>query len=269
MQSILLESIKSKPNSALDWTRIAKATGWIEHVQTILKGVHRIIQAVNQEHKSVLIHCSDGWDRTAQLTTLASICLDSFYRTCKGLEVLINREWVMTGHRLDTRSHVSLYTTEIDLEIDEIDDVHENLGLNLVYESRWASHNQDINNPSSLIGRLVFGENSTKSLNNAHRRPNSDQVAPIFMLFLDCLGQLIRTYPHAFDFEVEILDQLLTQLYTKRWADCERDRYTNGAMPRFSVKQMMESKVEMTQTGVLETIDDALVMQEYSFTFDG
>lgn len=44
-------------------------------------------QAVADEGVSVLVHCSDGWDRTAQACSVASILLDPFYRTIKGLMV--------------------------------------------------------------------------------------------------------------------------------------------------------------------------------------
>lgn len=44
-------------------------------------------QAVADEGISVLVHCSDGWDRTAQACSVASILLDPFYRTMKGLMV--------------------------------------------------------------------------------------------------------------------------------------------------------------------------------------
>lgn len=44
-------------------------------------------QAVKEEKASVLVHCSDGWDRTAQVCSLASLLLDPFYRTFKGFMV--------------------------------------------------------------------------------------------------------------------------------------------------------------------------------------
>lgn len=47
------------------------------------------LQAVAEEGVSVLVHCSDGWDRTAQVCSLACILLDPFYRTLKGLMVNI------------------------------------------------------------------------------------------------------------------------------------------------------------------------------------
>ena len=36
---------------------------------------------------SVLVHCSDGWDRTAQTCALAQIMLDPYYRTITGFQV--------------------------------------------------------------------------------------------------------------------------------------------------------------------------------------
>lgn len=57
-----------------------------------------LIQVEN--HKtSVLVHCSDGWDRTAQLTALAMLMLDPYYRTLRGFEVLIEKEWLSFGHK--------------------------------------------------------------------------------------------------------------------------------------------------------------------------
>lgn len=53
-----------------------------------------------ENHKtSVLVHCSDGWDRTAQLTALSMLMLDPYYRTIKGFEILIEKEWVSFGHK--------------------------------------------------------------------------------------------------------------------------------------------------------------------------
>lgn len=44
-------------------------------------------QAVAEEGVSVLVHCSDGWDRTAQVCSVASVLLDPYYRTLRGLMV--------------------------------------------------------------------------------------------------------------------------------------------------------------------------------------
>lgn len=38
--------------------------------------------SVNEkEGRPVLVHCSDGWDRTPQIVSLAELMLDPYYRT--------------------------------------------------------------------------------------------------------------------------------------------------------------------------------------------
>ncbi len=50
-----------------------------------------------------LVHCSDGWDRTTQLTSLTQIILDPYFRTYDGFQVLIEKEWVYFGHQFAQR----------------------------------------------------------------------------------------------------------------------------------------------------------------------
>ncbi|KAJ1732159.1 phosphatidylinositol-3-phosphatase ymr1 [Coemansia biformis] len=77
-------------------------TRWLGHIQNILVGVRTIVEAVQQGNHAV-VHCSDGWDRTAQLTSLAQLCLDPFYRTLRGFAVLVEKEWVSFGHQFTLR----------------------------------------------------------------------------------------------------------------------------------------------------------------------
>ena len=48
----------------------------------------KVAEVIERQRSSVLVHCTDGWDRTAQLTALAMLMLDPFYRTIEGLEVM-------------------------------------------------------------------------------------------------------------------------------------------------------------------------------------
>lgn len=68
-------------------------------LQLILAGALRIADKVESGKTSVVVHCSDGWDRTAQLTALAMLMLDGYYRTIRGFEVLVEKEWLSFGHR--------------------------------------------------------------------------------------------------------------------------------------------------------------------------
>lgn len=55
---------------------------------------------------SVLVHCSDGWDRTAQIVSLCKLIADPSYRTFEGFEQLVKREWLEFGHKFADRNGV-------------------------------------------------------------------------------------------------------------------------------------------------------------------
>nr|XP_033718011.1 myotubularin-related protein 2 isoform X6 [Tursiops truncatus] len=85
------------------WLSNLESTHWLEHIKLILAGALRIADKVESGKTSVVVHCSDGWDRTAQLTSLAMLMLDGYYRTIRGFEVLVEKEWLSFGHRFQLR----------------------------------------------------------------------------------------------------------------------------------------------------------------------
>ena len=48
---------------------------WLEHIKSILNGALRIVRYITVHDASVLVHCSDGWDRTAQVGVFLSLSL--------------------------------------------------------------------------------------------------------------------------------------------------------------------------------------------------
>lgn len=52
---------------------------------------------------SVVVHCSDGWDRTAQVCSIASVLLNPYYRTITGFQMLIEKDWLSFGHKFSDR----------------------------------------------------------------------------------------------------------------------------------------------------------------------
>jgi len=79
-----------------------ESSHWLKHVRSLLETSEFIANSVRGGH-SVLVHCSDGWDRTAQACSLSSIQLDSYYRTIKGFQALIFKEWLSFGHKFSDR----------------------------------------------------------------------------------------------------------------------------------------------------------------------
>ncbi len=59
----------------------------------------------------MLVHCSDGWDRSSQLISLSEILIDPYYRTINGIIILIEKEWLSFGHQFALRN--GLYTKEM------------------------------------------------------------------------------------------------------------------------------------------------------------
>eukprot|EP00912_Choanoflagellata_sp_UC4_P001249 UC4_evm10s776 len=77
--------------------------GWIEHIHNILEGSVAIMTALNFGQPT-LVHCSDGWDRTAQLCATAQLLLDPHYRTIDGFAELVNKDWCDYGYQFEKRS---------------------------------------------------------------------------------------------------------------------------------------------------------------------
>ncbi|CAF93425.1 unnamed protein product, partial [Tetraodon nigroviridis] len=85
------------------WHSSVDQTHWLEYIRLLLSGAAKIADKLESGKTSVVVHCSDGWDRTAQLTCLSMLMLDSYYRTLKGFQVLVEKEWISFGHKFAAR----------------------------------------------------------------------------------------------------------------------------------------------------------------------
>ena len=54
--------------------------------------VEKTVLSLSKIKESVLVHCTDGWDRTAQMCALSELILDPYYRTIRGFCVLLGRQ---------------------------------------------------------------------------------------------------------------------------------------------------------------------------------
>ncbi|WAQ97882.1 MTMR2-like protein [Mya arenaria] len=126
----------------------------IHNIHQIMAGAVKIADKVENNKTSVLVHCSDGWDRTAQLTSLAMIMLDPYFRTIIGFEVLLEKEWLAIGHKFAQR----------------------------------VGHGED-------------------------KHSDADR-SPVFLQFIDCVWQMTKQFPNAFEFNEYFLIIILDHLYS-------------------------------------------------------
>eukprot|EP01132_Coremiostelium_polycephalum_P005622 gene5622-6997_t len=90
-----------------NWFSQIDGTQWLEHIYQLINSANMVVELVDKKGCSVLTHCSDGWDRTSQLVALSQLLLDPYYRTIKGFQLLIEKEWLSFGHLFSNRcSHV-------------------------------------------------------------------------------------------------------------------------------------------------------------------
>jgi hypothetical protein len=75
---------------------------WIGHLSMILSSANDLACWISRGG-SILVHCSDGWDRTAQLVSLTQLLVDPYFRTRRGFCILIEKDWIRFGHQFAAR----------------------------------------------------------------------------------------------------------------------------------------------------------------------
>ncbi|XP_078171309.1 phosphatidylinositol-3-phosphatase myotubularin-1-like isoform X4 [Carex rostrata] len=194
-------------------------TGWLTHVQNVLSGAAWIAARIAFESASVLVHCSDGWDRTTQLVSLASLLLDPYYRTFKGFQALVEKDWLAFGHPFADRMGIPTVT---DLATSSSTEM-------LTRQSSYGG------NPSSSPLRSQSGSNLPGARGGATHGHGqaSDNISPILLQWVDCVSQLLRLYPCAFEFSsnflVDFLDAVLSCRFGNFLCNCERERQQASA----------------------------------------
>ncbi|KAG1172962.1 hypothetical protein G6F70_006139 [Rhizopus microsporus] len=168
-------------------------SGWLKHISTLIDGTREIVKSVHVYNSHVLVHCSDGWDRTSQMVSLSELCLDPYYRTFEGFQVLIEKDWVSFGHKFQDRcGHLT--------------------------NERFFINNNDNTTASSFRDKFYY---------NNHQK----ETSPIFHQFLDCVYQLLCLYPTRFEFNQELLLELHYHLYSCQFgtflfnSEQERNQY--------------------------------------------
>ncbi|KAH6829629.1 Myotubularin-like phosphatases II superfamily [Perilla frutescens var. hirtella] len=183
-------------------------SGWLIHVQSVLAGSAWIAARVALESATVLVHCSDGWDRTTQLVSLASLLLDPYYRTFRGFQALVEKDWLAFGHPFSDR-----------------------LGMPTVSGSESIPEFTRQASTGSISSSPVRQSSSSPSSTSSHAQNN---CSPIFLQWIDCISQLLRMYPFAFEFSsvflVDLLDCVLSCRFGNFFCNSEKERQQAGIL---------------------------------------
>ena len=101
--SSLFDLCRHSSAKSLAFFSTLESTKWMEYIRLILRSAVRIVRLIHVQHTNVIIHCSDGWDRTPQLSSLSIIMMDPYPRTMLGFFRLIEMEWASFGHKFCDR----------------------------------------------------------------------------------------------------------------------------------------------------------------------
>ena len=198
----------SVPGLAVLDRQALRRSGWLRHISAILEGTLIITKNIHVNSSHVLIHCSDGWDRTSQLSALSQLCLDPFYRTIRGFEILIEKDWLSFGHKfLDRCGHLSS-------------------------EKFFLSPTGDSTSGSGTDAAQAF---LTSVQNRFASQNHLKETSPVFHQFLETVRQIQRQFPERFEFNERFLNQLYYHLYSCQFGtflfNCERERKVGDGGP--------------------------------------
>ncbi|PWA78979.1 GRAM domain-containing protein [Artemisia annua] len=182
-------------------------SGWLQHIQNVLAGSAWIAARVALESASMLVHCSDGWDRTSQLVALASLLLDPYYRTINGFQALVEKDWLAFGHPFAERAGLPSFSGSDSMPL----------------ELSRNSSSPNITLSSMRLSSVSFTSQSPVSSN----AQTSNHYSPIFLQarWVDCVSQLLRMYPFAFEYSSAFLVDFLDLVLSCRFGNfmCNND----------------------------------------------
>lgn len=229
-------------------------SNWIKHIANILDGTALIARTVGIMHSHVLIHCSDGWDRTSQLSALSQILLDPYYRTLEGFIVLVEKDWLSFGHMFRHRSGFLSHEKWFTIENEKIERKNDGQGGGNPFENalrgarglfnRQNESNESLNQVPEANGTENVADVSDTSVPKPaktgaaeeHRVTKVNELSPVFHQFLDCVYQLYYQHPNRFEFNERFLRRLLYHLYSCQYGtflfDNEKERIEAKAKER-------------------------------------
>nr|XP_020466468.1 myotubularin-related protein 10 [Monopterus albus] len=148
------------------WLSSIENSRWLEYVRAFLKHSAEIVYHLEGKNASVILQEREDRDLNCVVSSLVQLMLDPHYRSLTGFQSLVQKEWVMAGHRFLDRCN--------------------------------------------------------------HLKKNDSEESPLFMLFLDCVWQIMNQYPAAFEFTEAYLsvlsDSMWIPLFSTFLFNCPKQR---------------------------------------------
>lgn len=236
-----------------------RKSGWLAHVANTLDGAEMVARVVGLGGSHALVHCSDGWDRTAQVSALAQVMLDPHCRTLRGFIGLVQKDFLSFGHKFRHRQGVEGSERWFEVENERIQPARardggsgpeannlQAIGSKALSGARsWLEKNRGslfrqqggggalggsgIANrdgpadgsprPATPPPNPILHSLPSPSTKEEKRKMDDKEVAPIFHQFLDAVYQLLYRSPSAFEFNERFLRRLLYQSYSGQYGE--------------------------------------------------
>eukprot|EP00047_Mylnosiga_fluctuans_P008054 m.5860 g.5860 ORF g.5860 m.5860 type:complete len:1460 (+) comp2044_c0_seq1:389-4768(+) len=158
---------------------------WLGQVSNYLFWSNAVADLLEHERSTVVLSIEAGCDATAILASLVQILVDPHTRTLVGFKDLVLREWVLLGHPFASRADI-----------------------------RPPAGDARADSIASTIPR----KGKAPSVRSKARGADRNQRALVFLLFLDCVHQLVRQHPTAFEFTPLLLATLGYHAASMRFA---------------------------------------------------
>jgi len=174
-----LRALCHAPPDQTSWFQALDSTKWLHHMSGLLRASVRSATALQTEGRPVIVHCSDGWDRTPQIVSLSQLLLDPYYRTLEGFQVLVEKEWLDFGHKMADRCGQGLGCADVNerspIFLQWLDCVHQLLlqfpchfEFNLTFLVKLAEHTY-----SNLFGTFLANSLSERRRQRIKERTRS------------------------------------------------------------------------------------------------
>lgn len=243
-----------------------ESTNWFERISLLLNGSITVAKLIKEQKASVLVHCSDGWDRTAQLTSLAQIMIDPYFRTLKGFCILIQKDWLSFGHKFGHRTGIGV-PDDFSNEISPIFEQWMDSVFQIMSQfPNWFEFNEDF--LTAILDSVHDGRFGTFLLNSEKERieHNIKESTPSLWAYLENIHKnnpLLFTNPVYKEMKEPIYPVVSTSRF-QIW-----DSYNLKYNKRFKLHRLykIQSKAQLKQVSdvinELQEVKDLLEKEQY------